>query len=388
VTKLVIIGDDEYYGRELAGRKPLNRTYLAKLVKTPCDARARVIALDVDLRVLDPTTDAINDEYKIETGDLIKAAVSAAADGCQIVLAKTIYKRLDGLYELDPDSYDSYGLCADLDRRGTWKRKEANSIQTTPQAYASIHCGYILLNINDRRLIPGSLQLKEGGSVESFALAAARAQAAELVPKEGVYFGSFIPKENFDVDTYTATQVLTNTKIKEPNGGPSTVRGQLGGKIVIVAGKWHQFAYSRGPLVDMHETPLDQMFGGLIHANFIESLLQHSSALAVLPEWSLSLVEVLLALVAAATLVLIPSFWMRWLLLGVISLVLLLIQFVTVNVLGIFFDGGVVLFGVWLHSMIEWVVEHATMVKNDQTATKVKNDQTATMVKNDQTASE
>lgn len=244
-----------------------------------------------------------------------------------------------------------------LPRFGTWKREPKNNAMTIePSILANVTCGYIRLPVGDRRQIPGVLPLKGGGSVESFAFAAANAKVPEQMSKYENHFGSFISfirQEAFADEIYTATEVLENVKDAKGN----LVRLQLQGKIVIVAGHWHQFARDRGQFVDMHETPLDLMSGGLIHANFVEALLQNRIALPV-PEWFPALLEVLVAVLAAAALALTGGFWPKCLLLGVITLFLLSIQFVTLNVLGVFLDGGVLLVGVWLHSLGEWVAEH------------------------------
>jgi hypothetical protein len=347
LTKLVLIKDDEYYGKELAGRKPLKRTYLAHLVRALSDADARVIALDVDLGVLDPATDAINKDYAGETHELIKAIVAAAAHR-HVVLAKTIQAR-DGEYELAPDSYDSYGLCDDLDHHGKWRREANNPRVTAQNITANIHCGYIALPF-DRRLVPGALPLRGGGSVESFALAIARAQAPELVPTPGEYFCSYIPKEKFAQVTFTATQVLTD----------ATVRHQLQGKTAIIAGDWHMLAHGRGRESDRHETPVGPIIGGMIHANLVEAMLQHRTA-QPLPEWFPAALEVGLAVLAAAAVAFItPKFWVKWLLLAGMTVFLFVLQFITLNILGMFLDGGIVLFGLWLHSIGEWVAEHTS----------------------------
>jgi CHASE2 domain-containing sensor protein len=101
------------------------------------------------------------------------------------------------------------------------------------------------------------------------------------------------------------------------------------------------------------------MIGGLVHANFIEAVLQHRTTLPV-PEWTLESTVVVLALISAVVLALLPGLGMKILMLGGITALLVVAQFVTLNVLGVFFDGGAVLLGVWLHSIGEWVFEHLT----------------------------
>jgi CHASE2 domain-containing sensor protein len=90
-TKIVLIEDDDYWLGDLAGRRPIKRDYLANLVEKLSLAHAHVIALDFDIRSLDPTSSQIPEEYRQETHDLIKEIVQAAARGTKIVLAAPIF---------------------------------------------------------------------------------------------------------------------------------------------------------------------------------------------------------------------------------------------------------------------------------------------------------
>lgn len=44
-------------------------------------------------------------------------------------------------------------------------------------------------------------------------------------------------------------------------------------KIVIVGGAWHQFGISQGPKYDSHPTPVGDVYGAFVHANYVEALL-------------------------------------------------------------------------------------------------------------------
>src|ERR1035438_5502021 len=66
-TTLVAIDDEEYYGRVLAGRRPLKRDYLATLISRIAEARPLLIALDIDFRSPVPNSMSSHfDDYREE----------------------------------------------------------------------------------------------------------------------------------------------------------------------------------------------------------------------------------------------------------------------------------------------------------------------------------
>src|SRR3569623_429399 len=100
-TVVVLIDDETYWKREPAGRVPINREFLAKLVKKVAEARPAIIALDFDLRSPDPTgketattgdgsvTLCEREEYVEETATLLKT-LQALSASCKIVLPRTV----------------------------------------------------------------------------------------------------------------------------------------------------------------------------------------------------------------------------------------------------------------------------------------------------------
>ena len=108
-TRLVLIEDDEYWKGELAGRRPIKRRYLAKLVADLAQANAHVIALDFDVRLPDPSSLAIPPDYVEETKVLIDAIKKAAASGVKIVLATPVSRktRESTEYRRDSDIYQA-----------------------------------------------------------------------------------------------------------------------------------------------------------------------------------------------------------------------------------------------------------------------------------------
>lgn len=110
-VKVVLLDDDDYWKGEPAGRRPINRNYLAGLVTALNAADAQVIALDFDLRLPGPDVMEIPPEFRAETKILIGAIINAAENGKKVVLAKTIWTDEQGAYVFNPDAYQAYGLC-------------------------------------------------------------------------------------------------------------------------------------------------------------------------------------------------------------------------------------------------------------------------------------
>jgi CHASE2 domain-containing sensor protein len=79
-VKVVLVEDDEYWAGYPAGRRPIKRDYLARLIDKLVDADARVIALDFDIRLPDPEHSPLEVPfyYKQETDELIHSIVNAA----------------------------------------------------------------------------------------------------------------------------------------------------------------------------------------------------------------------------------------------------------------------------------------------------------------------
>jgi CHASE2 domain len=251
-SRLVLIGDDEYWKGELAGRRPIKRRYLAQIVTDLAKANAHVIALDFDVRLPDPTSLNIPPDYVDETKEFIDAIKKAAARGVKIVLATPISIK-DGKYRRDSDIYQAGHLClpqpqnsgaANPDRSG-----DADTIEK------NITCGYIALPF-DPLAIPGPLPIAGQGNLDSFALAIARAVDGDLVERmqksgrigQTNRYGSFISGERM-------RQPGIFISARELRENPKR-RLILTAKAVIVGGDWSRDAAGRGPRVDRHRTPV------------------------------------------------------------------------------------------------------------------------------------
>jgi CHASE2 domain-containing sensor protein len=359
-VRIVLIGDDDYWRGYLAGRRPIKRDYLAALVDKLVSANAHIIAIDIDARLPDPTSEAIPSDYKEETRAFIRAIVKAANRGKKVVLATPISIDEEGHYCRDSDIYQSYGLCkgnfnSENTGAGACKRRQISkdlpdsTIDIKAAANKNITCGYIALPY-DPLAVPGQLTMVDGSYLDSFALSVARAKEPDLIRRilervgNKVKYSNFISSEMFA----QANAQLSAHAILE--GAVDSER--LEAATVIIGGYWRMFAADRGPLVDLHRTPAGQMVGALLHANYVAALLDDRTFSAA-PSWILHGTEVVFSLIAMVAFALIPGFWGK--LIGIISLFILLlfIQWSALHGLGVFFDALVPLLGLGLHSIYE-----------------------------------
>lgn len=344
---LILINDKEYWTGAPAGRTPLNRDYLAKLVDKLAASSASVIALDFDVRLPKPDSMEIPEVYKDETCKLIGAIKRGAAAGKKFVLATPISFDEQQSYRRDTDIYQANGLCERQDRRAPAQKPCGEDF--TAQEKANISCGYIALP-DEILAIPGWLPTTDGAGLDSFALAIARAerpaQVDDLLQRDGgaVRYSNFISVEGFEqVKAIFSTGELLDGRLS------------LNNKAVIVGANWRRYALDRGPGVDLHPTPIGKLVGALVHANYAEALMDERTSRAV-PDWVAKVIEGLFSVTAAIILAVLSSVWKK--IGGVLLLLaaLFVVQWVTLHGLAVFFDALFPVFCLFLHSLFERIV--------------------------------
>ncbi|HWN10720.1 MAG TPA: CHASE2 domain-containing protein [Pyrinomonadaceae bacterium] len=319
-TVVVLIGDDEFWKSDLAMRNPTKRDYLARVVSALDKADASVIALDFSLRSPLPDGSAVSyHDYDVET-NLLFETIRDVAKRRPVILPKTI-RWVNGNYVPEADLYDGF------DFQGGFVRS-----------------GYVFLPFDVRR-VPLSLTLEDGTLTDSFAEAIVRSVKEEaLEPVAGLEeapYGSYLTQEAFP--KLTTSQVLSPSE--------ETLK-KLRDNIVIVGGGWSRLAYQRGPKIDTHLTPVGPLPGALVHANFVEALLDRRTA----PAWSeraLLVFEVVLALAVAIIFALIMRFWVKLLALVILCLGLIAFSYLSWLNLGLFYDFFVPLLLVVGHATYE-----------------------------------
>jgi CHASE2 domain-containing sensor protein len=355
-TRLIMIGDAEYYGEELRHRRPIRRDYLAKLVDALAAADASVIALDFDLRMPNPGRgsapgdyDALRSDYRSEVDALVRA-VARAAERRKVVLPKRIAQSADGGYRLSPDVYSPYGICTRLTADGRWDNPGTPEFPLSAQAKANISCGYIALP-RDRCQIAPCLDVGHEGKIDSFALALARAHDPGIAGQVGEtpYFGTYLRGSVLD-DPRIA--VSARALLARDPAALAVVRF----KPIIVGARWHTDAHGVGKFVDLHWTPVGWINGTMIHQSYAEAILD-GRLYALVPHWMRYIFEVLYALVLAAVLAAYTATQARWAIFAGFVVALPLAQWLLLQLAGVDFQALPALLGLFLHSLFEQPVD-------------------------------
>ncbi len=353
-TALVFVGDQEYWSDELAGRSPIKRDYLARLIDAVDKAGADVIALDFDLRSPKPDNPRDFAAYDEENLTLVKTIYDVAQSHRPIVLATSIrFAGTDGYVE-QGNIYNSHGILP------------AVSSEPCP----TVSRGYVQLPYDIRRVpLPLPLATNPSSTVESFATAIVKcvdpvAYARTVNSgKDELPFAGYIPLNNFHVRK-AAQEGKDEPKGNEPEGmSASEVLGTqcatqkcLRGKIVIISGNWNSRASGVGPIVDLHGSPVGLVPGAMIHANYVEAML-NDRAFSPFPAWLVRSVEILAVVLLALVMALLSSGWLQFAAVVGTTLFMLVLNFFLQD-LGMFFDffvPTVMLLGhVVLHKIYEW----------------------------------
>ncbi len=321
-TVVVLIGDEEYWKGELARRVPIKRDYLAKLVSALDQADPAVIALDFDLRSQTPDGTFVQyKDYEGETSQLL-SSITNVSKNRWIVIPKTL-NFSDGFYESDSDVYDHHNF-------------EGGNLSK----------GYIALP-SDVRKLPLRLTVKDGSELDSFAVAIVRAaNEAALRPVKDdkeLPFLRYLPADSFER--------LSATKVLEKD--PDTWR-KIRHNIVIVGAGWSTLAYGRGRPVDTYFTPLGPLPGVLLHANYVEALLDNRTSKPY-AQWALNVIEGMMVLVIAVIFALLSSPISRVIGVVLVAAALVLYGYLSLLVLGLFYDFFVPVLLVLFHAISEWI---------------------------------
>jgi CHASE2 domain-containing sensor protein len=338
-TALVLLSDEDYWGDGFAARTPLKRDVLAGLVDRLNAVGANTVALDVDLRSPRPHDPGFEyADYKAEDEKLLAAIGRMCAAGRHVVLASSVRFGDDG-YEETPSIYTS-----------RLKQKELGCVTT----------GYIQLPFDMRRM-PGPLELANGDKLDSLSLAVTKIAAPDAYavatdhPEHGFRFSEYLSQEDFFRPLngrrfVFSLQQLTTT----PDWA---LRDQLDGKLVFVGANWHTYAYETGPLADSHNSPGGTEPGVMLHANFVEAMLNQTGTFTPISDSTAEMLEIALALVLAAIGALeIHSAW-KWAALATSIVLSILFTYTLLQNLGLFLDFLVPLLMILLHSLGDEAIE-------------------------------
>lgn len=333
----LMVTDEEFWKGPLARRRPLKRNYIADLVTVAAASHPRAIALDFDFRSPTPDGKVTYTDYDAETKALLDA-IDHAAQEVPVILPKTIrpltneeLKKLtkeSGKEEL-PQYAEENDIFSghDFHVKPQQNAVDGHGLEQRPPR---IFHGYIQLAY-DLRQIPPKIPLLGRGPMDSFSLAilhATEPDSYNTVVGEApgnrslnLKFGSFLPSDDFTkrlvsaaltqgmaeanrkkdeasrtADEKRKSELLAEAKALEESGMPSMEK--MRSRVVILCGSWHENAYNEGPLIDQHFTPVGNIPGGFVHANYVEAMRTGFYYPAV-PEWLVDLSEIILVSLAA-----------------------------------------------------------------------------------------
>jgi CHASE2 domain-containing sensor protein len=335
-TALVLLDDDDYWGDSYQSRDPLKRDVLADLLDKLNKLGVNTIALDVDLRSPHPTDANFEfEDYKAEDARLVAAIDRMCKAGHFVVLASSIQFGADGYSEM-PSIYTS----------------------KLPQL-PCVKRGYIQLPFDMRR-IPGTLDLANGDELDSMSLAVtgvadptARADSSSDTG-HGFRFSEYLDETDFDKQLNGRSFVFSGNQVIKTD--TAALRDQLADKLVFVGAKWHGDAYGVGPLVDQHNSPGGMEPGVMLHANYVEAMLDRTGTFAPVSDSTAEILEVGLVLALALIgLLEIHALW-KWGALAIGLILSLLLTYTLLQNLGIFLDFLIPLLMIVLHTLGEEVL--------------------------------
>jgi hypothetical protein len=340
-VRLDLIGDREFSAIGQAGKPPTEEMYLAQIISRLAqpDAHANVIAIDFDYGI--PASEAHHDE----DCTLIDSIHNAVTRGSRVILPTLVVEdESTGTLYRQPDIYQAFGLCtADRPVQPAAACGEPYHTAFDNNERSRIACGYIALPADFAR-VPTLWHIDDARTLASFALTIARATEPKITENLLTSFHDHHPIGHFmGVDAFRqAGHEFT---------ADSYPSDEVNGATVIIGAAWHTIAENQGPLIDVHNTPAAQMVGAMLHANYVEALLDQRTANAI-SEKVTTWLELCFGIIAALVVAAAPG----WRGLGAfmpLIIAMLVVQWIVLHAFGIYFDALLVLFGLAVHSFIE-----------------------------------
>jgi len=342
-TAVVTIEDNDYWGPEFAGRSPVRRDLVAKILDKLRLAGVNTVVLDFDLRSPDPTLKNLDFEvYKHEDDALTDAIKAMCTAGQSLVIGASVRGKTSP-YTKMPSIY-------------------SQKVAEDPKAYSCMHEGHIQLPF-DLRLVAGQIAIANSQPLDSLALAAVKIadpiayNAAIANPERGFRYGRYLSESEYSSHGDTRFRYSWS----DLQGAKSEdLRKELADKVVLIGGAWHTYAKNQGQETDQYNSPMGPMAGVFIHANYIEALDGERGTFAPVSDLSVEILELTLAIALALIGALeIHAAW-KWGAFAASCAISFVLTYVLLENLGIFLDFLVPLFILIGHTLFEefWAMRH------------------------------
>jgi CHASE2 domain-containing sensor protein len=341
-TSLILLDDGDYWGDEFQGRTPLRRDRLAALIDKLNAARVNIIALDVDFEVPRPYENPAFEfpAYTAEDTALMKSIQGLCDKNRHLVISTPLADGSTDYIEM-PSVYDY----------------ATPSIASLIKPGGCVSKGHIQLP-SDMRRIPGIAKLDGGGHRDSLSLAVTRLEDPtaynNAVSKndKGFHFSQYLTEDDFvppNPKPGDRRYVFSDHEIEAMD--IATLQSNLANRIVIVGGNWHTFAAGDGDTVDLHNSPGGDMPGAMLHANYVEAMLDRTGTFTPISNITAEVLEISLALALALVGAMeIAGHWKYTALFITLALSLLL-TFALMQNFGLFLDFLIPLLMIVLHSI-------------------------------------
>ena len=135
------------------------------------------------------------------------------------------------------------------------------------------------------------------------------------------------------------------------------LKHQLADKLVFVGAKWHANAYGVGPFADQHNSPGGMEPGVMLHANYVEAMLDRTGTFAPVSDSTAEMIEIGLVLALALIgLMEIHVLW-KWAALATGLTLSLLLAYTLLQNLGLFLDFLIPLLIIVFHTLGEELIK-------------------------------
>jgi CHASE2 domain-containing sensor protein len=330
-VKLVRVVDitDEDHWKYFGGAQPTSRAFLADIVTECTQDGTKAAAIAVDVQLQAPPGKAAGEDNSQWTEDdtkLLSAIDEAIGRGVPVILGVGLVKDSYGRWIRQPNIFSDEELPL---------RTQTNNCSDG----GCVALGYFNLPSDMRQIPLQTLVTSDQGpgvTLDSLALATVTGYeermglqpkthdkpliAESLASGEFVY-GGFIPAAVFK------KQAIPSIPLSK---GDPVARKMCDGHIVLVGGSWHK-VQGTGPLEDGSDSPVGEMSGVYLNANYVEALLDDRYKRDV-PLWFALTADFLLAAIlyiaAHAAAASRYQWWMVW---SVFLILLLLVYMLFAN---------------------------------------------------------
>lgn len=267
--------DDDVHWTLLYGNEPTDRGFLAALIHNASLTRTKAAAIGVDVELLAPRnfppgTDA--PDRAAENRELLDEIHFADFQGVPVVLGGVLASTKGARSIELPNIFSAGDLLSSLD--------------TDCVALRCPQFGYINLPSDQREIPLTSAGAGSGDShsaIRSFALALAEADKGKRLVEDNTLLSAAIEHKGTLDGTFLSEDLYPKVSVVDLYNGVQSAEQACAGRIVLIGGHWRDLQGSGAP-VDQHLSPAGYESGLGLHANYIESLIQHQFTREV-PAW-------------------------------------------------------------------------------------------------------